>query len=210
MHQIQKKSWNYLYRKNLKLSNLITKSNRLWCLWIIIFSTIDGLKLLTECDEWRADGTFDSALRLFSQFYTVHVVHKNKNTPCIFGLLTNKSSTTFIIFFDEIKKLALRYHNKVPTPRFFMMLLFSPYSECISKSYCIENAQEIWIRCLVLSTYPDALSISICAHKSSPGIVQTVGWASIISGRGQTNFRLSKQQKRTYNYPNWYKNKNCQ
>lgn len=57
---------------------------------ILIFSTIDNLKILKNNKNWMADGTFWTVPKLFSQLYTIHVCHKNTTFPLAYILMTDR------------------------------------------------------------------------------------------------------------------------
>lgn len=79
---------------------------------MLVFSTVENLKLLTFGHEWQSDGTFDNSPKLFKQLYSIHVIYKGKSVPVVNGLMTNKTASSYALFFDAVKKLALHYHGR--------------------------------------------------------------------------------------------------
>jgi hypothetical protein len=42
---------------------------------ILVFASPTGLKMLSECEKWHADGTFHTKSRYFGQLYTIHAFY---------------------------------------------------------------------------------------------------------------------------------------
>lgn len=72
---------------------------------ILIFTTQQNLHLLSQSDQWYADGTFSTAPGLFEQLYTIHVLSFGSVVPVIYALLPNKTRATYIKLLQEIKAL---------------------------------------------------------------------------------------------------------
>ena len=52
--------------------------------------------------HWYADGTFDTAPKLFKQLFTLNVIVKGKNLPMLYALLQNKQEKTYEELFLKI------------------------------------------------------------------------------------------------------------
>ena len=63
---------------------------------MIIFGTERMINLLAECQDWMLDGTFKVTPALFYQLYTIHGVCGDWVFPCVYSLLPNKESRTYI------------------------------------------------------------------------------------------------------------------
>lgn len=72
---------------------------------IMIFSTRQNLQLLSQSQEWFADGTFSTAPQFFQQLYTLHIVQFNQVVPVLYALLPNKTRATYVKLLQEIKNL---------------------------------------------------------------------------------------------------------
>ena len=68
---------------------------------IFLFSTAENLKLLSKHRSWMGDGTFAVLPLIFIQLYTIVVVN-NFTLPLAYGLLPNKKTKTYVIFFKMI------------------------------------------------------------------------------------------------------------
>ena len=71
---------------------------------VIVFSTEDNFKILSENRDWFSDGTFDISPTLFTQLYSIHVIVNNKDLPLVYGYLPNKEEKTYVKFFNMVKK----------------------------------------------------------------------------------------------------------
>ncbi|CAF0764984.1 unnamed protein product [Brachionus calyciflorus] len=101
---------------------------------IILFGTENNLKLLKSHLNWYVDDTFDVCPDIFYQLFTIHVLLKGKNLPCIYCLLPNKTLETYTRVFETS----------------FRMVVFS-----ISNSIYGEKYKSLGTRPLImkLSTY---------------------------------------------------------
>ena len=70
----------------------------------IIFSTDQNLQALSTSDTLYTDGTFKSAPQNFTQLYTIHATYRGHVIPVIYCLLSDKSSDTYHLIFDIIKR----------------------------------------------------------------------------------------------------------
>lgn len=70
---------------------------------ILIFSTPQYLKLLSDSSRWFCDGTFRTCPRLFLQLYTIHGAIGNTSLPFVFALLPNKNQITYTTFFQSLR-----------------------------------------------------------------------------------------------------------
>ena len=69
---------------------------------ILIFSSQQGLQLLSNSEHWYGDGTFKVCPEVFFQVYMVHAQQGGRIFPCVFGLLPNKTEGTYTRFFHEL------------------------------------------------------------------------------------------------------------
>lgn len=77
---------------------------------ILLFTTDENLKILTNTECWIMDGTFKMVPTLFKQLYTIHGVikdaNKNKKTiPLVYALLSCKTEKIYKLLLQEILKL---------------------------------------------------------------------------------------------------------
>lgn len=72
---------------------------------ILIFSTRQNLQLLSQSQEWFADGTFSTAPQLFQQLYTIHVIRYHTVIPVVYALLPNKTRASYIHMLQALKNL---------------------------------------------------------------------------------------------------------
>ena len=73
---------------------------------ILIFGTQRNTDILVRSSSIYADETFKIAPELFYQLYTLHAVHPNGAVfPCIYALLPNKTTETYVRLFQKLKEL---------------------------------------------------------------------------------------------------------
>ena len=73
---------------------------------ILIFGTQRNTDILVRSSSIYVDGTFKIVPELFYQLYTVHAVHPNGAVfPCIYALLPNKTTETYVRLFQKLKEL---------------------------------------------------------------------------------------------------------
>ena len=46
---------------------------------ILVFASPTGLRMLSECEKWHADGTFHTKSKYFGQLYTIHAFYPSKD-----------------------------------------------------------------------------------------------------------------------------------
>lgn len=63
---------------------------------LLIFTTKRNLRVLSRCEHWLCDGTFQTVPLVFFQLYTVHGLHDTKTFPLIYILTENKKKQTYI------------------------------------------------------------------------------------------------------------------
>jgi len=83
--QFTKKSEKFLLHDNKDLTSRI-----------VIFATSSFLKFLCEEKRVYADGTFKCVPNLFNSLYTFHVMREGVMITCVYCLLTNRTSITYI------------------------------------------------------------------------------------------------------------------
>ncbi|KAM7315741.1 uncharacterized protein ISCGN_005524 [Ixodes scapularis] len=69
---------------------------------LLIFATERNLSYLARATTWFADGTFKVTPEQFYQLYTAHAVVNGVVVPMVYGLLPNKSETTYRRFVDVL------------------------------------------------------------------------------------------------------------
>lgn len=70
---------------------------------IVIFSTRGNFQVLSKCQHWFADGSFQIAPFLFEQIYTIHSLDDNISLPLVYALLPNKEENTYVSFLKQLK-----------------------------------------------------------------------------------------------------------
>ena len=73
---------------------------------ILLFSTMENLRTLSQCDHWFMDGTFKSAPPLFTQIFSVHGLKSKRTFPLVYGLLPNKEEDSYTRFLTAMNALA--------------------------------------------------------------------------------------------------------
>ena len=69
---------------------------------MLIFFTIQMIRVLVENTNWMCDGTFKIAPSLFFQIYTIHALVRDNLVPCIYVLLPDKSRQTYAEMWRQI------------------------------------------------------------------------------------------------------------
>ena len=87
---------------------------------ILIFGTVQNLRLLCHADTIFMDGTFKVAPALFSQLYSIHIMYMGAMIPVCIALLPHKDGNTYDRFFQLICASAVRFGMQ-----------FSPQTICI-------------------------------------------------------------------------------
>ncbi|RMZ96587.1 hypothetical protein BpHYR1_017597 [Brachionus plicatilis] len=80
---------------------------------IIIFTTEDNLRLLSQYKDWYADGTFDISPTLFKQVYSIHIIINETALPMLYALLPNKKQTTYKKLFRVVLGLGVSVPNSM-------------------------------------------------------------------------------------------------
>jgi hypothetical protein len=76
---------------------------------IIIFGTVQNVRLLCEAETIFMDGTFKVAPDMFCQVYSIHVMKMAIMVPVCVALLPHKNHNTYNRFFRLLLQLAVRY-----------------------------------------------------------------------------------------------------
>ncbi|CAF1635202.1 unnamed protein product, partial [Didymodactylos carnosus] len=79
---------------------------------LLIFSSVDQLQLLDNCEELLVDGTFKVTPTVFYQLYTMHVAYRNAVIPAVFALLPNKNQQTYQRLINELAELCPLWNPK--------------------------------------------------------------------------------------------------
>ena len=95
--------FNKTLRKNefVVVDKMITRRQR-----ILLFVSNEQLKMLFNAETILMDGTFSSCPSMFDQVYTIHSIKFDQSFPCVFGLLPNRTKSTYIFMIQELKLLA--------------------------------------------------------------------------------------------------------
>lgn len=76
---------------------------------IIIFGTPSFLRILCEEKRVFADGTFKCVPNFFNSLYTLHVMRDGIMVTCVYCLLTNRTSSTYINMLRMIQDICSEY-----------------------------------------------------------------------------------------------------
>lgn len=76
---------------------------------MIIFGTVQNLRLLCEAETIFMDGTFKVTPEMFSQVYSIHVMKMGIMVPVCVALLPQKNHETYSRFFHLLLEVAVRY-----------------------------------------------------------------------------------------------------
>lgn len=91
----------------------------------LIFMTPRCMQYLSEAETWFMDGTFQTVPSIFYQLFTIHVGIGQTVVPCLFALLPNKRSATYVNLFEKIKSLLVNFKVKRILSDFEMALIGS-------------------------------------------------------------------------------------
>uniref|UniRef100_A0A2S2PMI1 MULE transposase domain-containing protein n=1 Tax=Schizaphis graminum TaxID=13262 RepID=A0A2S2PMI1_SCHGA len=98
---------------------------------IIILSTIENLRYLSESQFWLADGTFKSCPGLFKQIYTIHGNIKKGNgticVPLVFSLMVKQTENAYRTMFLELNNFALE--NDIHLTRNFNLEIITDFEK---------------------------------------------------------------------------------
>ncbi|CAM4946602.1 unnamed protein product [Rotaria socialis] len=75
---------------------------------ILIFATDDQLRVLFKAKHILMDGTFSSCPPFFDQVYTLHAIKFEQSFPCVFALLTGRSSSIYKEMLQQLEEEAER------------------------------------------------------------------------------------------------------
>jgi len=78
---------------------------------ILLFSTDENLKFLSQSTTFYVDGTFSYCAQFFYQFFTIHVLKNNHYVPLVFTLLKDKKQESYVDIFRIIDNYCLTYNN---------------------------------------------------------------------------------------------------
>lgn len=71
---------------------------------MLIFGTVENLRLLASAKHWFVDGTIGACSSLFSQLYSIHALVDTKIVPLVFALLPGKSAEVYEEMFSKLKE----------------------------------------------------------------------------------------------------------
>jgi len=69
---------------------------------ILIFATIEMLRILGNCDTWLVDGTFKSSPSAFVQLFAIHGVFMGATIPLVYSYLPGKQADFYAKVFDAV------------------------------------------------------------------------------------------------------------
>ncbi|XP_022172326.1 uncharacterized protein LOC111035118, partial [Myzus persicae] len=72
---------------------------------ILLFSTEENLKILSDQYHWFIDGTFKSSPQLFTQLLTIHAIKYDTVLPLVFALVPNKTRGSYTKIINELLNL---------------------------------------------------------------------------------------------------------
>lgn len=72
---------------------------------ILLFSTEENLKILSDQYHWFIDGTFKSSPQLFTQLLTIHAIKYDTVLPLVFALVPNKTRDSYTKIIKELLNL---------------------------------------------------------------------------------------------------------
>lgn len=78
---------------------------------ILLFSTDENLKFLSQSTTFYVDGIFSYCAQFFYQFFTIHVIKNNHYVPLVFTLLKDKKQESYVDIFQIIDNYCLSYNN---------------------------------------------------------------------------------------------------
>ena len=71
---------------------------------IIAFASDRQIEVLSQSEQWHADGTFKSAPELFAQNYLIHAWFREQMFPCVTILTPDRTKRTYKRVFQSIKQ----------------------------------------------------------------------------------------------------------
>ncbi|XP_016664947.1 uncharacterized protein LOC107885764, partial [Acyrthosiphon pisum] len=74
---------------------------------IVLFSTDDSLKMLTEAKTWYCDGNFNLSPKYFLQLYVIRVQKNDSYITAVYCLLERKTMSIYEEMFKLIRKMKL-------------------------------------------------------------------------------------------------------
>ena len=78
------------------------------------YASENQLRILSHCDQWHMDGTFDAA-SIFYQLYILYGWYKGEMYPCAYIFLENKTSETYQKVFHHLANNPYGYNLKPKT-----------------------------------------------------------------------------------------------
>ncbi|CAF1227763.1 unnamed protein product [Rotaria sordida] len=80
---------------------------------LLIFASINQLRILEGAEEILIDGTFKITPTIFTQLYTIHGVYRNNIFPLVFAVLADKQQQTYQRLINELKNLCPSWNPKL-------------------------------------------------------------------------------------------------
>ena len=78
--------------------------------FFVIFCSPDDMIRLASATRWFFDGTFKVQPRLFQQLFSVHTKEGSSSIlPCVYALLSRKSSELYVAFFEHLITSARKF-----------------------------------------------------------------------------------------------------
>lgn len=89
---------------------------------ILIFSTVENLKLLAKATYFIIDGTFKTAPTIYYQLYSIHAPVGKENSrllPLVYALMSKKNTDAYLKLFTQLTKIAER-NSIILNPEFIL------------------------------------------------------------------------------------------
>jgi len=103
-----------------------------------IFASDHAIDILEKAHVISVDGTFDTAPAPFCQIFVVIAqlnCETKANIPVVFGLLPNKTTRTYVKFFEQLASFTEKMFTGIRTA-YQSIILPVPYFFCLSRLIC--------------------------------------------------------------------------
>lgn len=71
---------------------------------ILIYTTMNNLKILKKCKVWQGDGTFDTVPNIFEQLYTIHGRYRGNLIPLVYVITTHRDKETYKKVLEQLSE----------------------------------------------------------------------------------------------------------
>lgn len=137
------------YKKTIKGAEFLKYDSGAGPHRFLIFTTSENLQLMSQCENWYADGTFKCTPPLFNQLYTIHAVKYSNVIPTVFILMTDRSATSYIRVLTELNNLNSALQPKTVMTDFEQAALLAfktVYPEIEQRGCLFHLGQCLWKR----------------------------------------------------------------